>query len=383
VDRQFSWTRGTHQFKFGVNMRFYREMDFAGNLLGVYVTPQTSLSASLLPPGAAFNLPALATSTSPGISSADYPRLLSATNDLLGIPAQIKQAFLASQSLNRFSGPGATWRHTDRLNQYNAYVQDEWRARKNFTVTYGLRWEYNAPVTEASGETPYVPNVNINGSQGPVTFVKANSWWKRTNWDAFAPRVGISWSPFDQKTVIHAGYGLSFDPIAGYTTGDVAAQVIGLAAPCTATTSGSTTPGCVSVPTNVRLGQGFPNTLTPPTIQPSSLLTPTPQLMGVAPNAVVWDPNLRMPTVHKWNITMRELPGGIMIQAGYVGNRGERLYSSADHNQINAGPVLSSFNIMEANVLVHCKPDGSGAAPPVWWDRRFRWSRAAFSPALS
>lgn len=363
----FSWTRGPHQFRFGVNMRFYQENDSNGSADYLNVTPMTSLSASLLPPGAAFNLPSVATSTTPGISSADNTRLLSAINDLLGIPAQIKQAFLANQGTNAFQPNGARDTVGERLNQYDAYAQDEWRIRKNFTMIYGVRWEFNTPATE-SGQQPYVPNVNINGSQGPVTFVKSSSWWQRSNWDAFSPRLGLSWSPFGgDKTVIHAGYGISFDPIATYEAAAAANSVIGVAASCTATTYGSTTPGCQSVPSNTRLSQGFPAFLAPPTgILPSGLLTPTAQLDGVAPNVAVIDPNLKMATVHQWNITIqRELPFGIVFQTGYVGNRGERLYSQIDANQIDSGPILPSFNAMAANLKAGCKPDGSGCPSGV------------------
>ncbi len=362
----FSWTRGTHQFRFGVNMRFYQENDSNGSADYLNVTPTISLSASLLPPGANFNLPPVATATTPGISAADNSRLLSAINDLLGIPAQIKQAFLANQNTNTFLPTGATDTVGERLNQYDSYAQDEWRIKKNLSMIYGVRWEWNTPATE-SGQQPYVPNVNINGSQGPVTFVKANSWWKRSNWDTFAPRLGLSWSPSGDKTVIHAGYGMSFDPIASYEAAAAANSVLGVAASCTSTTYASTTPGCATVPANTRLSQGFPAYLAPPSgILPSSLLTPSPQLYGVAPNVALIDPNLKMATVHEWNITIqRELPGGIVLQTGYVGNRGERLYSQLDANQIDSGPILPSFNAMEANLHAGCKPDGSGCPSGV------------------
>ncbi len=49
---------------------------------------------------------------------------------------------------------------------------------------------------------PFSARKAINGSQGTVTFVRADSWWKRSNLNAFAPREGISWSPFDNKTLI-------------------------------------------------------------------------------------------------------------------------------------------------------------------------------------
>src|SRR5262249_404717 len=83
----------------------------------------------------------------------------------------------------------------------------------NFTVTYGVRWEFNKPPTEVS-ESPYVADKPLDGSQGPVTYVKAESWYQRRNLDAFAPRLGLSWAPGGgTKTVVRAGYGSAFDSI--------------------------------------------------------------------------------------------------------------------------------------------------------------------------
>jgi hypothetical protein len=227
-----SWTRGAHVFKFGVNMRLYQQNDQSGSVAGINVLPSISLSASLNPPGAAFNLPSIANGVTPGISSTDSTRLLSAVNDLLGIPATLKQGFLGNLNTNTFlplhSGDYlSVWYVGERAKQFNAFLQDEWHVRKNLTVTYGLRWEYNRPATEVS-ETPYVPDKPVDGSQGLVTFVKASSWWKRSNLDAFAPRVGIGWAPGGgEKTVVHAGYGIAFDSIPTYAPAAAANSVPG------------------------------------------------------------------------------------------------------------------------------------------------------------
>ena len=358
----FSWIRGAHQLKFGMNARFYQQNNQGGSAASQSLVPSISLSATLNPPGAGFGLPTVGTG---GINSTDNTRLLSAINDLLGIPANLRAAFLGNLNSDTFVGTQSgnyysVWDTGERLKQYNFYGQDEWRARRNLTVTYGVRWEINRPPTESS-EPVFVPDRAVDGSEGRVTFVRANSWWQRSNINALAPRVGISWSPFGNKTVIHIGYGISFDPIATYTAAAAANSLPGLAYTCTASTNGSTTPGCGSVP-NVRLSQGFPSTLPPPSgVKPSSFLSPPPQLLGSAPNTVVIDPNMKQATVHQWNVSIQhQLPGDMVLQVAYVANRGERLYSQLDANQISAAPILPQFLSMQANVKAGCRPDGSG-----------------------
>ncbi len=115
----------------------------------------------------------------PASAATDSTRLLSTINDLLGIPSTIKQAFLGNLNSNSYlpTKSGNYFSLCDvgeRLKQFNFFVQDEWRIRQNLTMTYGVRWEINAPPTETS-DSPYVPNNPINGSAGPVTFVKADS----------------------------------------------------------------------------------------------------------------------------------------------------------------------------------------------------------------
>lgn len=64
------------------------------------------------------------------------------------------------------------------------FVQDEWRARPDFTVNAGLRYD-----------AQFLPH--------PVS----------TDTNNFAPRVGVAYAPGDHKTVIRAGFGIYFDRI--------------------------------------------------------------------------------------------------------------------------------------------------------------------------
>jgi hypothetical protein len=371
IVENLSFLTGKHVMRFGANMRFYQHNDQRGDVGGTSLTPSISLSRTTRPP-VGFNFPAVVGAATPGISAVDLNRLQGAVNDLLGIPAGLTQVFLGDLKNDTFlpfrTGDKSVtlWAQGQRAKQYNFYAQDEWKLKPNVTLSYGIRWEVNPPPTEAGGRV-YVPNRNVDGSEGPVSFVRADRWFRNFNWGAIAPRFGVTWSPGGStRMVVRAGYGLAFDPLNTFQVTSVAASVPGQTFRCSSQFSGAggalvTTAGCQAVP-NVRLGAGFPNEMAAPTVKPSTFLTPPAQVQSNAPPIRVFDPNMKLPTVHMWNLTLqRELRGGYVVSAGYVGRRGTRLYRSWDVNQIDARPILPSFLAMQRNVALGggCRPDGT------------------------
>jgi hypothetical protein len=361
-----TYVTGAHVIKGGLNIRMYQHNDRRGDVGGVSLTPAISLSRATRAP-AGFNLPSLATATAPGIASVDLNRLQGMINDLLGIPATLAHNFIGDLKSDTFlpfqtgEKTVSLWAQGQRTKQYNFFVQDEWKVRRNFNVSYGLRWEVNPPPTEAGGRV-YVPNKNIDGSEGPVTFVNAKRWYQRSTWGAVAPRVGLTWAPGNSnRMVLRTGYSIAFDPIATFQVTSIASAVPGQIYRCTARAAdGVTTDGCGRVP-DVRLSE-FPTALPPPTAKPSSQLTPPVALRNVAIPARVFDQNLKLPTVHMWNFTVqREFGRGYVASLGYVGRRGTRLWRSRDVNQIDARPMLPSFLAMQRNVGLGggCRPDGT------------------------
>jgi len=345
-----TYIAGAHVMKFGGNLRIYQHNDRRGDVGGVALTPAISLSRTVRPP-TGFTFPAVSTATTPGIASNDLNRLQGMVNDLLGIPAQISHNFIGDLRSDSFlpllSGEKQVtlWAQGQRTKQFNFFAQDDWKIRKNLSVSYGVRWELNPPPREAGGRT-YVPDKNIDGSQGLVSFVQA---------------VALTWSPGNSgKTVIRTGYTMAFDPIATFQVTSVASAVPGQVFRCTATVGGATTPGCQSVP-NVRLSD-LPTQLAPPNAKPSSQLTPPLATQNTAPPARIFDPNLKLPTVHMWNLTIqRDLGQGYIGSIGYVGRRGTRLYRSWDVNQIDSRPILPSFLAMQRNLALGggCRADGT------------------------
>jgi len=81
---------------------------------------------------------------------------------------------------------------------YGVYLQDQWRATRNLTLNYGLRWETGSP-PEADQTSPFELS-----RQFPVD---------RNN---VAPRFGFAWSPRgSQKTVLRGSYGIYYDAPQG------------------------------------------------------------------------------------------------------------------------------------------------------------------------
>jgi len=170
--------------------------------------------------------------------------------------------------------------------------------------------------------------------------------------------------------VVRVGYGLAFDPIATFKVTAVSGSVPGLITTCTSTLTNTapfhtTNPGCAPAP-NLRLGEGFPQQLAAPTTRPSSFLRLPLQFFTNSPNLVMFDPNIKLPTVHQWSLSFqRELAGGFVGQIAYIGRRGTRLFRSYDINQINADPVLPSFLTMRDNVNRGCTAMGTGCPAGV------------------
>jgi hypothetical protein len=355
-----SWIHGAHTIRTGFNFRFYYHNDSRG-----------FFGSGILAPVVFFNQSLRTGAPKPSnISSADNGTLQQAIVEMLGMPAGIQQGFQADFLTNTYN-PGRYATVYTRAKQYDTYVQDEWHLRSNLTLNAGLRWEINPPPSDT--RQTLVPNLPIDGSQGPVTFGKADGWYKNSNLGSIGPRVGIAWSP-DRKTAVRAGYGWLFDTISTFQITSIAGKIPGFIENCVNTldstgTTLTTTAGCVAPGgTTNRISQGFPTSVSAPTLTPSGFLTPPAQAYNLAPSIGAFDPNLKNPSVHEWDLTIqRELPGHFVAEIGYVGKRGTHLYRAYDLNQINVNQpgFLASFLIAQQNVLNGCRADGTGCPAGV------------------
>ena len=160
-----SWIKGQHNFKFGGEARLNR---FYTDRLGgsTYV----------------FN---------------------NLTDFLANKPASIQ--YLGDVSEASPFNNGATGNRLGKLEFYIGYAQDEWKLRRNVTLSYGLRYEYYTPIREAN---------NLDVLFNPTTGVidPSDRAFTVNNKGAFAPRIGLTWATDSGKTVFRTGFGILYGP---------------------------------------------------------------------------------------------------------------------------------------------------------------------------
>lgn len=174
----FSWTRGTHALKFGADVRWTQSnfnYDFYNN------------------------------------GSFDYGTYYTNTGNALA-------DFVGGFTDNYYQFSSA--RYGIRSHQLYFFAQDEWKATRNLSLDYGLRYEYNSPQTDPHNEivgwfpgqqsTVYPsapPNFLYPGDPGTPN--RGLIYPDRNN---FAPRFGFAWDMFGNgKLVMRGGAGIFYD----------------------------------------------------------------------------------------------------------------------------------------------------------------------------
>jgi hypothetical protein len=263
-------------------------------------------------------------------------------------------------------GQGSAQSEAIRNTGFYLYAQDSWKIRPNLTLNYGLRWELNTPLADASqhvetfrpGQSSTVypcggPNTDCT-SQDPIGLVVPGDngvppGMTQTYYKAFAPRIGIAWSPGNSgKTSIRAGWGLFYNPIEQLVLAQFGAEP---------PFGGSTTLS------ETQFNLPFLGQDTTPYSNPfNGVITPkrgTAQDWGLfEPIDLFGDfqPHMRSQYSAQYNLTIqRELTKDMKLEVGYVGSQGHRLLATHDINYSNPQTCLDLDSIL---------PPLPGGAPP-------------------
>ena len=219
---------------------------------------------------------------------------------------------------------------------YIGYVQDEWKIRPTFTMSYGLRYEYYSPLHETNNKVAW-----FNVPTGTLIPNYTGDWYtmKTTN---FGPRLGFSWSPekLANKTVFRFGGGLYYGP--------------GL-------TEGQTQPA-----SNDRINR---------TISSGPLLTYPDTQATFLSNYDINDPNLQFQPraylpdyqiperIFQYSASIQQqLPSDAVLTVGYVGSQGRNLFLRGITNRVvgvvmnpatGAGSAVREFSVVNGTTVTN------------------------------
>jgi hypothetical protein len=346
-----SWVRGNHTWGIGGNVRL---------ITNNRVSTGASFDDAVINPS--FYNASGAVLTDPFAS--DDSDLRDALASVIGRYSQYS-ANLVYDAGGQLQPVGTPTDRSFATQEYEAYIQDSWRMRPNFTFNYGLRWSTSTPVYERNG-LQVVPNVSLtdyfnqrreSANLGvpftdPITFVlggKTNnaSGYYKQDWNNFAPSVSFAWSPdlgkflgSDGKSVIRGGFRVTYDRIGSQLA--VNFDLNNLAGFTSARNINANTFDVVEG----ELGPQF-NGFNPPV-----RTLPFPGAAGPIPTSLQFpltvasdedqrievslDQGITTPYNYSFNFSYgREIGKGLSFEASYVGRWARNLLASRDIMQLN------------------------------------------------
>jgi Carboxypeptidase regulatory-like domain len=206
------------------------------------------------------------------------------------------------------------------------YAQDRWKATKNLTINYGLRWEPYLPEHNSEGHVENFTLAAFTAGTTSKIFTQApagllfqgdpgqpSNHYTFGNKAIFEPRVGLIWDPFgDGKTSIRGGFGMFYDtPQLFFNTrysnsppyGDtIALNNVSFANPWATYTGGDPFPALNTLSNTAPFAQEGVYVNSPLHIQPFYL--------------------------EQWNLSLQRQVGSWLFGAAYLGNRSVHLPTS-------------------------------------------------------
>ena len=276
-----------------------------------------------------------------------------------------------------------------RWKMFRPFVQDDWRVSSNLTLNLGVAWALVTPITEAqnrqanfdwktqqylvAGNAPFSGCTNCVRSDGNV-----GVHFDKT---AIEPRIGLSWKPFgSQSTAVRAGYAIYHD--SGWSQG---AQGLWQNPPYYAEADqfgygpggyiSSVCPfGNWALPTtnpnatNCGLKYGFlqqVGSLGATTLQP---FTAPPNPDNFTGTSLSQNSNFKQGMVQQFNLNIeRQLPGNIVLTAGYAGTRSTHiLFYGLNMNVNSPGQCFLTAGDQgyDASYTLGCGPGRTGIIAP-------------------
>jgi hypothetical protein len=286
--------RGRHTIKVGLDFRWER--------LDIIQPPQ---------PTGVFNFSTLFTNL-PGVSN---------TGNALA-------SFLLGQ-VNTFSIDLQQKVLRPRAHIQEYFIQDDWKATRNFTVNAGVRYTLNFPSTEVDNQGAIfnlaTQKLDYLGQNG---FPESGRELHKAN---FGPRLGLAYR-LGEKTVLRSGYGLTWIEMAGITTPFINPQFPFIQ------TASSRTLDSINPAFKLSTGPSVP----PPSFTPDA---------GLGQGVFTVNRGLGSGYVQQWNLTIQhEITKNLSFEIAYSGNKITHLgIPDTNINQLTVAQ-LQAGNSLLANV---------------------------------
>ncbi len=258
------------------------------------------------------------------------------------------------------SNPAVAGNPQDHVFSYFApFVQDDWKVTDRLTLNLGLRWDYRAAPYEKNNRFFWLDTKNPQGGlcyadkalstngvapagNGVYEYCGANVPHAGSK-KPFAPRLGLAWRPFGEKTVIRGGYGLFWDSSVGReidNSGDLYPYSV------RQSLSPASNPNVPKSTNNL-----FPSFTTLGAIDPASLTF----------LAVIESDNPLNPYVQQWNASVqRELTKNTTLEVNYIGTKSIHLLDRRNIAQSLDIPAADlPFCQADPNDVTHNCPQSS------------------------
>ena len=320
-----SWTRNRHSIKFGGDARVFRLNALVNlSLNGAISVDGSGTRGNLVP---------------------RIPGLSDPLNDFA-------QGFATSFQ------QGASARGGSRTRSVNLFFQDDWKASRTLALNFGLRWEYNSGLTEVRDRigTLRVGQQSAAFPDAPVGLVYAGDAGvpratHREDYNNFAPRFGFAWDLLrDGRTSLRGGYGLFYDLLNALPGRDNNAPPFRILPVTRSTDYANPWLGSRVNP----IPQPFPYE----PVQRGDRFDFT----GIAPiaNLTVIDHILATPYAQQWTLQLQQQLGvDWLLEAGYVGSRGVKLYQQKQVNPAIPGPGATAGNTDRRRLLNQNNPQNA------------------------
>ena len=240
-----------------------------------------------------------------------------------GYRGRLDFASLADFLSGTLSGGRAARGNSNRntlQNSHATYLQDTFRWSPQLTFNLGLRWDYFGVIDEKndllSNFDPAVGLVQVGSPGLPRLYPR--------DWNNFSPRLGLAWDVHGKgKTVVRAGWGLFYDAFSqDFFAGQLPFNTFN---PGPAFNPVGPAPVLFSFSTEPVIENGVP------------IFTDF-----LDSDVFAVDPNLATPYIQNYNLNIqRELFKNGVLEVGYVGSTGKKLFRYRDINQ-PLNPSVSS-----------------------------------------